>query len=180
MIRIRHDLIIGTYVIEDGPLNGIGLTLPSAGFEWDARIEAWLLPDTAYLPADKETIASVESLLTKAGLRATVDIDRWTDPAEEAATARSIDPTGCQGYLITDLRRGDLVRYGEQLSTQTQWARVGRIHLRTIDVYRHDMLWSRSRISPASVQEARRTISQGELADLALHASARSRGQAFA
>ncbi|WP_433358614.1 hypothetical protein [Streptosporangium sp. CA-115845] len=172
MICIQHNLPAGTRAIEASPLDSIGLMLSSAGFEWDAHTRMWIQPDTAYLPADTTAIADVVRLLNKAGFDTTVDIANWIDPAQEAETAaaRHVGPTGLDGhYRVTDMRPGDLVRYREQLSTQTKWARVGRINRRTVDVYPHSVQWSRARISPTAVQEIRRTANPMQLATLALH-----------
>ncbi|GGL48054.1 hypothetical protein [Planomonospora parontospora] len=176
MIRIKHDLPAGTRVIEEPPFEGVGLMLSTAGYEWDYRTNEWIQPDTAYLPADTKAIEEVVRLLTKAGFTTTVEIADWIAPTEEArsSAARHVGPTGPAGrYLVTDLRPGDLIRYGDPHSTQTKWGRVGRINRRTADVYPHNMLWSRVRVTPTAVQEARRTTSPTQLANLAIHARIR-------
>ncbi|MGW0443762.1 hypothetical protein ACWDWV_00075 [Streptosporangium sandarakinum] len=172
MIRIKHDLPEGTRAVEEQPYEGVGLMLASCGFEWDYRINEWIQPDTAYVPADTKAIDAVVRLLNKAGFTTTVEIADWIAPAEEARStaARHVGPTGPAGrYQLTDLRPGDLIHYGEQCSSQTRWGRIGRINRRTADVYPHNILWSRARIIPAAVLEARRTTSPIQIANLAIH-----------
>ncbi|GAT68746.1 hypothetical protein PS9374_04411 [Planomonospora sphaerica] len=176
MIRIKHDLPAGTRAIEEQILDGVGLMLSSAGFDWNAYTGEWIQPDTAHLPADTKAIEEVVRLLNKAGFATTVEIADWIAPAEEAhsSAARHVGPTGPEGrYVVTDLRPGDLVFFSDPHSTRTTWARVGRTNRRTADVYPHNMLWSRVRIIPTNVLEARRTTSPTQLANLAIHARIR-------